>query len=213
MDAIIEVKDYVKIIKDQVILDNINLEIYPGKIYGFIGHNGSGKSMLFKAICGFITPTKGCVRVNKQTIGVDLDFPKDVGIIIETPHFISDFNAFGNLKLLASIRKEITDADICNVIRQVGLDPNSKKKVKAFSLGMKQRLALAQAIMEDPEILILDEPMNALDKDGVTFCRELLLEKREQGKTILICSHMSEDIRVLCDHVWRLDNGKIENIQ
>lgn len=212
MDTVIEVKDYVKIIKDQVILDHINLQIQAGEIHGFIGHNGSGKSMLFKAICGFINPTHGQVIVNKQKIGVDIDFPQNVGIIIETPHFVPDFNAFQNLKLLASIQKKIADEDIYSVIERVGLEPRSKKKVRAFSMGMKQRLALAQAIMEEPEILILDEPMNALDKDGVAFCRELLLEKKAQGKTILLCSHMSDDIQLLCDRIWQLDNGKIENI-
>ncbi len=213
MDAIIEVRDYVKVIKNQMILDHINLEIYPGNIYGFIGHNGSGKSMLFKAICGFINPTEGHVIVNKQRIGTDVDFPGNVGIIIEAPHFISDLSASQNLKLLASIRKQIADAEINAVLERVGLEPASRKKVRAFSLGMKQRLALAQAIMEDPDILILDEPMNALDKEGVAFCRALLLEKKAQGKTVLICSHMSEDIKILCDHIWQMNNGKIESIQ
>ncbi len=210
MNPIIEVKNYTKIIKGQTILNHIDLALPPGEIHGFVGHNGSGKTMLFKAICGFINPTEGEVTVQGDRIGVDVDFPGDVGVIIEQPHFIGEFDAFRNLKFLADIQKKIGAEEIRAVIERVGLDPQSKKKVRAFSLGMNQRLALAQAIMENPSILILDEPMNSLDKDGVAFVRQLLLERKEEGATILICSHVAEDIQILCDNVWMMNSGVIE---
>lgn len=210
MNPIIEVKDYTKIIKGQTILDHIDLALEPGRIYGFVGYNGSGKTMLFKAICGFILPTEGEVFVGGDKIGADVDFPRDTGVIIEQPGFIGEFTALQNLKLLAEIRNEIGEAEIAATLTRVGLDPKLKKKVRAFSLGMKQRLALAQAFMENPSLLVLDEPMNSLDKDGVAMTRELLLEAKEEGTTVLICSHISEDINVLCDHVWTMDKGRAE---
>lgn len=210
MNPVIEIKNYTKIIKGQTILDHIDLALAPGQIHGFVGYNGSGKTMLFKAICGFIHPSEGEVIVNDQRIGTDTDFPGNTGIIIEQPQFIGEFNAFANLKLLAEIQNKIGDQEIREALTRLGLEPESKKKVRAFSLGMKQRLALAQAIMEQPAILILDEPMNSLDKDGVAMTRTLLLEAKEKGTTILICSHVSEDIQVLCDNVWTMDRGRAE---
>ena len=200
-------------IKKDMILRNINVEFERGKIHGIIGRNGSGKTMLMKCICGFIRPTDGEITVSGKRIGVDCDFPESVGVIIETPEFIPYYSGFKNLKLLADIRRKITDDDIRRSIELVGLDPMLKKSVKKYSLGMRQRLGLAQAIMEDPDLLILDEPMNGLDKDGVGEMRKYLLDLKAQGKTILIASHSAEDIDVLCDSVVEMDKGKMERVR
>ena len=200
-------------IKKDMILRDINVEFERGKIYGIIGRNGSGKTMLMKCICGFIRPTEGGITVAGKRIGVDCDFPESVGVIIETPEFIPYYSGFKNLKLLADIRHKINDEDIRKSIELVGLDPKLKKSVKKYSLGMRQRLGLAQAIMEDPDLLILDEPMNGLDKDGVGEMRKYLLDLKAQGKTILIASHSAEDIDVLCDSVVEMDKGKMERVR
>ena len=196
-----------------MILRDINVEFDDGKIHGIIGRNGSGKTMLMKCICGFIKPTEGEITVAGKRIGVDCDFPESVGVIIETPEFIPYYTGFKNLKLLADIRHKITDEDIKRSIELVGLDPKLKKSVKKYSLGMRQRLGFAQAIMEDPDLLILDEPMNGLDKDGVGEMRKYLLDLKAQGKTILIASHSAEDIDVLCDGVVEMDKGKMEKVR
>ncbi len=200
-------------IKKDMILRNINVEFDDGKIHGIIGRNGSGKTMLMKCICGFIRPTEGEITVAGKRIGIDCDFPESVGIIIETPEFIPYYTGFKNLKLLADIRHKITDDDIKRSIELVGLDPKLKKSVKKYSLGMRQRLGLAQAIMEDPDLLILDEPMNGLDKDGVGEMRKYLLDLKNHDKTILIASHSAEDIDVLCDSVVEMDKGKMERVR
>ncbi len=200
-------------IKKDMILRDINVEFGDGKIHGIIGRNGSGKTMLMKCICGFIRPTEGEITVAGKRIGVDCDFPESVGVIIETPEFIPYYTGFKNLKLLADIRHKIGDEDIRKSIELVGLDPKLKKSVKKYSLGMRQRLGLAQAIMEDPDLLILDEPMNGLDKDGVGEIRKYLLDLKAQGKTILIASHSAEDIDVLCDTVVEMDKGKMEKVR
>ena len=200
-------------IKKDMILKDINVEFERGKIHGIIGRNGSGKTMLMKCICGFIRPTEGEITVAGKRIGVDCDFPESVGVIIETPEFIPYYTGFKNLKLLADIRHKITDEDIRKSIKLVGLDPKLKKSVKKYSLGMRQRLGLAQAIMENPDLLILDEPMNGLDKDGVGEMRKYLLDLKAQGKTILIASHSAEDIDVLCDGVVEMDKGKMEKVR
>ena len=200
-------------IKKDMILRNINVEFDDGKIHGIIGRNGSGKTMLMKCICGFIRPTEGEITVAGKRIGADCDFPESVGVIIETPEFIPYYTGFKNLKLLADIRHKISDEDIRRSIELVGLDPKLKKSVRKYSLGMRQRLGLAQAIMEDPDLLILDEPMNGLDKDGVGEMRKYLLDLKSQGKTILIASHSAEDIDVLCDSVVEMDKGRMERVR
>ena len=166
-----------------------------------------------KCICGFVKPTEGTVRVDGKQIGKDCDFPENVGIIIETPGFIPYYSGYRNLKLLADLNKKIDGDKIKETMKQVGLDPNLKRHVKKYSLGMRQRLGLAQAIMENPDLLILDEPMNGLDKEGVADMRKYLLELKEQGKTILIASHSSEDIEILCDTVCEMDKGVLSKIK
>lgn len=195
------------------ILTDVSAGFERGKIHGLIGRNGSGKTMLMKCICGFVKPTSGEIYVVGKRIGKDCDFPENTGIIIETPGFIPYYSGLKNLKLLADLRGKISKADIRKTMQQVGLDPDLKRHVRIYSLGMRQRLGLAQAIMESPELLVLDEPMNGLDKDGVRDMRQYLLDLKEQGKTILIASHSAEDIGVLCDTVCEMDKGKLKIIR
>lgn len=209
----IEIRDLQLNIKKSEILRNINIDFEQGKIHGLIGRNGSGKTMLMKCICGFVRPTNGEIIVAGKKIGKDCDFPESVGIIIETPGFIPYYSGYKNLKLLADLNKKINGEQIKNSMKKVGLDPDLKRHVRKYSLGMRQRLGLAQAIMEDPDILILDEPMNGLDKDGVADMRKYLLNLKEQGKTILIASHSAEDIEFLCDTVSEMDKGILTELK
>lgn len=209
----ITIKKAIKAFKNTVVLDNISVSFEKGKVHGIIGRNGSGKTMLMKCICGIVPLNSGEISVNDKVIGKDTDIPESVGVIIETPGFLPGYSAYSNLTFLASLNGKIGKEEIYQAIRNVGLDPNDKKHVGKYSLGMRQRLGLAQAIMENPDILILDEPMNGLDKDGVADMRKYLLDLKEQGKTILIASHSAEDIDVLCDTVYEMDKGKLEKIR
>lgn len=209
MDMMIDAGDVSLKIREKEILGNVSLQCSPGEICGITGRNGSGKTMLMKCICGFVRPTGGVIRVLGKIIGKDVDFIPDAGIIIETPGFIPYYSGIKNLRLLAAIRGKITEKEIKEAMGQVGLDPAMKRPVKKYSLGMRQRLGLAQAIMENPRILILDEPFNGLDKEGVLEMREYLLNLKEEGKTIILSSHSAEDIEILCDNVYEMDRGKI----
>ena len=209
----IEVKNVSLTLQKNEILKDITVHFYRGQIHGLIGRNGSGKTMLMKCICGFVRPTGGEIAVDGKRIGRDCDFPENAGIIIETPGFIPYYSGLKNLKLLAGLRGKITVNDIKSTMKKVGLDPDLKRPVRKYSLGMRQRLGLAQAIMEDPDLLILDEPMNGLDKDGVKDMRQYLLDLKEKGKTILIASHNAEDIEVLCDTVCEMDRGVLDKLK
>lgn len=209
MSDIIKVNNVSKSFKDTTVLNKISLAFEEGKIHGIIGRNGSGKTMLLKCICGFVFPTEGSIIVNDKIIGKDCNVPDSVGIIIEAPGFLPNYSGFWNLKFLASIKNKISDAQIENAIALVGLEPKSRKHVGKYSLGMRQRLGLAQALMEEPDILLLDEPMNGLDNQGVNDIRELLKSQKQHGKTILLASHSKEDIEILCDTVHELDHGQI----
>lgn len=211
-NIVIEVKDAVKIYGSQTVLDHVSLQVERQKIYGIVGRNGSGKTVLFKSILGFIPLTDGVISVRGKVIGKDEDMASDIGMIIENPGFLPNYNAFKNLKFLAMIHDRISDEEILNTIARVGLDPHSKKWVGKYSMGMRQRLGIAQAIMENPDILILDEPMNGLDKHGVEEVRQLLLQLKEEGKTILIASHNPLDIEILCDEVYEMDGGVLSRI-
>ncbi|MBE6051696.1 MAG: ABC transporter ATP-binding protein [Clostridium sp.] len=206
---VININNLSKISNGKKILDNINLQIESGKIYGVVGRNGSGKTMLFKAICGLIKPTSGEIFVFDQAIHKG-DLPENTGVIIENPGFLLQYSALKNLKMLASINNNIDEDQIKKAISLVGLDPDDRIPVKKYSLGMKQRLGIAQAIMENPKLLILDEPMNSLDEDGVELIRSILLDLKKQSVTILIASHIKEDIETLCDEVYNMSNGKLE---
>ena len=209
MESIIKVDKVIKKFGSDVALNNVSIEFERGKIYGIVGRNGSGKTVLFKTIIGFLKPTSGRVIVGGKEIGKDTDFADNIGIIIETPGFLSAYSGYKNLEYLASIRNSIEKKEIKECMERVGLDPNSKKKVGKYSLGMRQRLGIAQAIMENPDILILDEPMNGLDNQGVKEVREILLNLKEEGKSIILASHNKEDIEALCDKVYEMDHGKL----
>lgn len=205
----IEIKNLSKSLGGRIILDNINMKLDYGKIYGLVGRNGSGKTMLMRHILGFIYSDKGSIIIDGKILGKDIDMPENVGAIIENPGFIPEYSGFKNLKILSSIKGKINNDEIKAAIRLTGLEPDDKKHVGKYSLGMKQRLGLAQALMENPDILILDEPMNGLDNEGVKEIRQLLLKRKELGNLVLIASHNEEDIRVLCDEIFYFDNGKI----
>ncbi|MBQ9934764.1 MAG: ATP-binding cassette domain-containing protein [Lachnospiraceae bacterium] len=188
------------------VLNNVSLTIRPGQIYGIVGNNGSGKTVLMKCICGFMRPDKGKIYVDGKRIGRDVDFPESIGVIIETPGFIPHETGFSNLKILAGLKGIIDYTEIKDTIRKVGLDPDMKKPVGKYSLGMRQRLGIAQAIMENPNVLILDEPFNGLDKHGVEEMRQLLKELKKEGKAILLASHNARDIEELCDMVHDMED-------
>ena len=189
------------------VLKDVSRSFERGRIHGIVGNNGSGKTVLMKCICGFLIPDGGSITVNGERVGVDVDFPRDMGLIIETPGFLPNVTGLKNLEILASLNKKIGLEEIAAAIRRVGLDPLMKKPVGKYSLGMRQRLGIAQAIMEDPTLLILDEPLNGLDKHGVREMRQLIKGLKEQGKTILLASHNQGDIDELCDTVCEMDAG------
>lgn len=206
--CIVKVENATKIYGDHTVLNNLSINFDAGCIHGIVGRNGSGKTVLFKAICGFIKLNSGKIWINQEQLGKKFDVPEQVGIIIEAPGFLPNYSAYGNLKLLASIKNKISPAQIKEAIAIVGLDPESKKHVGKFSLGMRQRLGIAQAIMEDPQLLIFDEPFNGLDITGVEDMRKLFLDLKKQGKTIIMASHSSEDVNLLCDTVHKMDKGQ-----
>lgn len=210
---IIDVRNVFLTLGKTEILKDISVSFERGKIHGLIGRNGSGKTMLMKCICGFVKPNSGEITVDGKQVGKDCDFPQSMGVIIETPGFIPYYSGYKNLKLLAELRGKIGGGEIKNTMHRVGLDPELKRPVRKYSLGMRQRLGLAQAIMENPDLLILDEPMNGLDKEGVADMRQYLLELKSQGKTILIASHSAEDINALCDTVYEMDKGKLQKVR
>ena len=195
------------------ILKNVSAQFDDGYIHGIIGNNGSGKSVMFKTICGFIRPASGRVTLNGINYTAVRKFPPRIGLLIESPGMLPECSGYENLMRLASIRGQITRKEVCDAITLVGLEPNDKRAVGKYSLGMKQRLGIAQAIMENPDILLLDEPMNGLDKSGVNDMRELFKSLREQGKTILLASHNPLDIEELCDTVYEMDGGVLTKIK
>lgn len=210
METIIEVRNIVKAFHGEFVLNHLDLDVNAGDICGIIGRNGSGKSVLFKIIAGIMVPDSGQVNVCGEYIW-NGKFPSDLGIILDNTGFLPSYSAFENLRMIAAINKKVSDEEIRELIRLVGLDPENKKSVRKFSTGMKQRLAFAQAIMEKPKILLLDEPMNGLDKSGCELIRNLILEiNRELGTTVLMTSHISEDITKLCRKVYSLEGGQLK---
>lgn len=195
------------------VLKPLTFALERGKTCGIVGNNGSGKTVLMKCICGFLPVTEGTVKVGGRLIGKERDFPESLGVIIETPGFLSNLSGRRNLEILADLRGKVKRGEITSVLRRVGLDPDLKKPVAKYSLGMRQRLGIAQAIMEDPLFLVLDEPFNGLDKHGAEEIRNLLLGEKRRGKTILLASHNSEDIRILCDQVFEMDGGVLREVK
>ena len=212
-ESVIRVQNVSKDFGQERVLHSVSRDFASGQIHGIVGNNGSGKTVLMKCICGFLFPTEGEVTVNGKVVGRELDFPPDLGIIIETPGFLPGLTGSKNLELLASLRGKIGLREIADSIRCVGLDPNMKKPVGKYSLGMRQRLGIAQAIMEDPSLLILDEPFNGLDKQGVLDMRKLIKGLKAEGKTILLASHNPMDIDELCDTVCEMDAGVMKMIR
>ncbi len=207
--AMVDVRDVSLILQKNRILDHISVSFEKGKIHGLVGRNGSGKTMLIKCICGFVRPTSGEIVVGGKRVGADVDFPDDMGYIIETPGFIPYYSGYMNLKLLADLKGRIGKEEIRESMERVGLDPDLRRHVRKYSLGMRQRLGIAQAIMEDPDILLLDEPFNGLDSDGVREMHDYFLSLKEEGKTMILVSHSTEDIDLLCDHVVHIEKGRI----
>lgn len=189
----------------ETVLRDVSLAIPQGKVLGVVGNNGSGKTVLMKCICGFLRPDKGSVTVCGKRVGRDCDFPDSLGIIIETPGFIPSMSGYRNLKTLAALRGKIGKKEIMAALEQVGLAAAARKAVGKYSLGMRQRLGIAQAVMEDPAVLVLDEPFNGLDKSTAEDMRRLLLGLRDQGKAILLASHNAQDIQELCDTVLEME--------
>lgn len=208
----IEIENLTKILSHNEILNDINLTLESGKIYGFVGKNGSGKTMLMRAICGLIVPTSGYVKIDGKVLGKDMSFPNSIGALIENPGFINGYSGFKNLKFLAQIQNKISDQDITSIMKQVGLDPSDKKSFRKYSLGMKQKLGIAAAIMEDPSILILDEPFNALDEETVETIRKLIQSKRNENTVVVISCHDRYEIETLCDEIIEIQAGKIKSI-
>ena len=213
MTNAIELVDLCKTFGQDEVLKHVTRNFEAGKIHGVVGNNGSGKTVMFKCICGFLQPTSGRVIVQGKQIGRDVDFPEDLGLIIETPGFLPQLSGLRNLEILASLKRRIGLKEVASVIRRVGLDPLSTKPVGKYSLGMRQRLGIAQAIMEDPSLLILDEPMNGLDKHGVAEMRALFQSLATDGRTILLASHNIGDIDALCDTVCEMDAGVMTMIR
>ena len=207
------VENVTKAFGGQEVLKTVCVKFEMGKIYGIVGRNGSGKTVLLKCICGLLYPSTGTVTVGGKVVGKDVDYPENVGFIIETPGFLPRYSGLKNLKYLASVRGKVKEDEIRKYMELVGLNPDDKKHVGNYSLGMKQRLGIAQALMENPDILILDEPMNALDNNGVEEMRTVLLKMKEQGKLIIIASHVRDDIDILCDEVYGIDAGIMKKIR
>lgn len=212
MENIITIESVSKHFKETVALHEVTVTFAQGQIHGLIGRNGSGKTVLLKCLCGLMHPDKGTITVNGKTIDEHHDIPDSLGAIIESPGFLPNYSGFRNLQFLSGINHRIGKEQIRQAMKTVGLDPQSRKHVGKYSLGMRQRLGLAQAIMEDPTLLILDEPTNGLDKHGVEELRHLLLDFKEQGKTILLASHSAEDIGILCDTVHEMDAGVLTEV-
>ncbi|SDM15943.1 ABC transporter ATP-binding protein [Bacillus sp. OK048] len=205
----IEVSNVTKQFAGEVILENVQLKVAQGKSIGIVGGNGSGKSLLFKLICGFEKPTSGQVKIRQQVLGEKLDFPENVGVFINEPGYIELFSGYKNLQFLAAINNKISAKEIKTAMELVGLNPSNKTKVKDYSLGMKQKLGIAQAIMENQDILIFDEPFNALDYKTYQDMKAIIQELKSQRKTILLTSHHFADIEELCDEVYVIEEGKL----
>ena len=208
----LEARNVCKHFKNRTIFEKINLEFESGKIYGIVGPNGCGKSVLFKILSGLMQPNSGQILYNEKELYKDIHILPSIGLVINDPQFYNYLSGYENLYILASIKNLIGEQDIINILKKVGLQ-NDKSKVKTYSTGMKQRLALAQAIMENPDVLVLDEITNGIDKTGLNMVYDLLKQEKENGKIIIITSHRIQDIKVLCDVVYEIDNYGVNQIE
>lgn len=205
----IELKNITKTFKKTTVLDDINIRFESGKVYGLKGKNGCGKTMLMRVICGLIRPSNGTVDIDGSVLWKEMDVPQSVGTLIENPSFIGGYTGYENLELLASIKGKIKEEEICAAMTKVGLEPYDKRKYRKYSLGMKQKLGIACAVMEEPDIIILDEPINAIDEKGVELVRDLLDEMKEKDKIIIIACHDAEEMSILADEIIQMENGHI----
>lgn len=206
----IKIKNVTKKFKENVVIDNISMELESGDVVGFRGINGSGKTMLMRLVAGLIYPTKGEIEVKGKILGKDIDFPESIGLLIENPAFLDGYSGFQNLKMLASIQQKVSDEEIKIMMRKVGLEPENKKKYKKYSLGMKQRLGIAGAVLEKPELIILDEPTNALDTAGIEMLKQVVKEEKERGAMIIISCHDTGILEELADKIYFLENGRVK---
>lgn len=198
-----------KVINHTAVLNDISCRFSGGNIYGIVGLNGSGKTMLLRTICGLLVPTSGTVEIDGKTLHRDISFPTNLGVIIEKPEFLSYLSGYENLRQIAAIKKIASDDKIREYMQLFSLDPDSKQAMRKYSLGMKQKIGIIQAIMENPDILVLDEPFNALDEQSVLLFRKLLVQFKQDGKLIILTSHNKEDIEAICNEIIVLKNGKI----
>ena len=205
----IVIQNLSKTIKKNVVIQDISMELQSGTVYGFKGINGSGKTMLMRLICGLIRPTQGEVSINGKVLGKDLSFPESVGVGLENPSFLGTYSGFQNLKLLASIKSVADDEAIRSALSRVGLRPDDHKKYRKYSLGMKQRLGIAAAIMERPDIVILDEPTNSLDADGVNLVKSVIKDEKKRGALVIISCHDAELLQDLSDETFLLEQGRL----
>lgn len=207
---IIKTKNATKLINGTLILDSVNIELESGKIYGLQGPNGSGKTMLMRLLCGLIRPTSGAVYIDEKKLGGDMDFPESLGLLIETPAFLPNYTGLKNLELLASIQKKVSLEQIRKAITDVGLDPDDKRKYRKYSLGMKQRLGIAAAIMEQPDLIFFDEPTNALDNKGIIEICSLIKRERDRGALIVMACHDASILEAMSDQIYTISEGKVE---
>lgn len=205
---VISIENVSKKIQGATVLDNVNLRMESGNIYGLLGRNGSGKTMLMRAICGLIRPTEGRIMIDGAQQGKDFSFPSDLGMLIETPTFLPEFTGFENLEMLSSIRKKVSRNDVRDTIAKVGLMPDDKRITRKYSLGMRQRLGIACAIMEHPQLLVLDEPFNGLDVDGYELVKSIILEEKQKGTLIVLACHSREDLEDLSDVIYKVEQGR-----
>lgn len=199
-----------KIIRGVEVLKDINIVMESGKVYGFWGKNGCGKTMLMRVISGLIRPTTGSVSFDEKVLWKDISFPESMGIMIENPAFLNEYTGYDNLKILASIKERIGEKEIRQTLADVGLDPDDKRKYRKYSLGMKQRLGVACAVMENPAVVILDEPINALDESGVELVRKLFVRLKERGSLVIVACHDREEMNILADEIFVMGEGRVE---
>ena len=209
----IKIENVTKQIRGARVVDNVSMELFSGRVYGLKGINGSGKTMLMRLIAGLIYPTEGRITIDGKVLGKEIHFPASIGLLIENPAFLDTYSGYDNLELLASIRERAGEKRIREVLERVGLDPDSRKKYRKYSLGMKQRLGIAGAVLENPDLLILDEPTNALDSDGVEMLKGLVRDERERGALVIISCHDGKILEEMADEIYFLENGRIMSVE
>ena len=206
----IQIVNYTKEIKGRIVLDSVSLTFHPGRIYGLKGVNGSGKTMLLRAVCGLIYPTHGYVEIDGERLGKDISFPRSISALIESPAFLDNFTGYKNLEMIASLKEVATKEDIENALMEVGLDPHDTRTYRKYSLGMKQKLGLACCFMENPDIILLDEPFNALDEESVEKVKKIILKHKERGALIVLACHDGESLSSLSDEIIPVVEGRVK---